>query len=79
MPVSQEQRQVRELIARGQSKGFLTNDEVNRVLPPGFMPHRMYSLPLTGLTCLLNGTAAGFFQVQTLFGSNPFCSIADHR
>ncbi len=47
MPVSQEQRQVRELIARGQSKGFLTNDEVNRVLPPGFMPEQLDELLTT--------------------------------
>ena len=31
MAVSQEQRQMRELIARGQSKGFLTNEEVDAV------------------------------------------------
>ena len=41
MSVSQEQRQLRELVARGQSKGFLTNEEVNRVLPPGYMPEQL--------------------------------------
>ncbi len=41
MAVSQEQRQMRELIARGQSKGFLTNEEVDRVLPPGYMPEQL--------------------------------------
>jgi RNA polymerase primary sigma factor len=47
MAVSQEQRQLRELIARGQSKGFLTNDEVNRVLPPGYMPEQLDELLTT--------------------------------
>ena len=41
MSVSQEQRQLQELVARGQSKGFLTNEEVNRVLPPGYMPEQL--------------------------------------
>ena len=41
MSDSQEQRQVRELIARGQMKGYLTNDEVNRVLPPGSLPETL--------------------------------------
>jgi RNA polymerase primary sigma factor len=41
MSVSQEQRQLRELVARGQSKGFLTNEEVNRVLPPGYLPEQL--------------------------------------
>ena len=44
MTVSQEQRRVRELIARGQSKGFLTNDEVNRALPPGYLPEQLDEL-----------------------------------
>jgi RNA polymerase primary sigma factor len=44
MPVSQEQRRMRELVARGQSKGFLTNDEVNRALPPGYMPEQLDDL-----------------------------------
>ncbi len=47
MAVSQEQRQLRELIARGQSKGFLTNDEVNRILPPGYMPEQLDELLTT--------------------------------
>ncbi len=41
MTVSQEQRRVRDLIQRGQSKGFLTNDEVNKVLPPGYLPEQL--------------------------------------
>ena len=41
MSVSQEQRQLRELVAKGQSKGFLTNEEVNRVLPNGYMPEQL--------------------------------------
>ncbi len=41
MAVSQEQRQMRELIARGQSKGFLTNEEVDKVLPNGYMPEQL--------------------------------------
>ncbi|MCB9522602.1 MAG: RNA polymerase sigma factor RpoD [Myxococcales bacterium] len=41
MTVSQEQRRVRELISRGQSKGFLTNEEVNKVLPPGYLPEQL--------------------------------------
>jgi RNA polymerase primary sigma factor len=41
MSVSQEQRRVRDLIARGQSKGFLTNEEVNKVLPPGSQPETL--------------------------------------
>ena len=44
MTVSQELRRVRELIARGQSKGFLTNDEVNRALPPGYLPEQLDEL-----------------------------------
>jgi len=44
MAVSQEQRRVRELITRGQSKGFLTNDEVNRALSPGFLPEHLDDL-----------------------------------
>ncbi len=44
MTVSQEQRRIRELIARGQSKGFLTNDEVNRALPPGYLPEQLDEL-----------------------------------
>ncbi len=47
MPVSQEQRRMRELIARGQSKGFLTNDEVNRALPPGYLPEQLDDLLTT--------------------------------
>ena len=47
MTVSQEQRRVRELIARGQSKGFLTNDEVNRALPPGYLPEQLDDLLTT--------------------------------
>ena len=38
---TQEQRQMRELIARGQSKGFLTNEEVDKVLPNGYMPEQL--------------------------------------
>jgi RNA polymerase primary sigma factor len=44
MSVSQEQRRVRELVTRGQSKGFLTNDEVNRALPPGYLPEQLDDL-----------------------------------
>ncbi len=48
MSVSQEERQVRDLITRGQNKGFLTNDEVNRALPPGYLPEQLDEL-LTAL------------------------------
>ena len=48
MSVSQEERQVRDLIQRGQGKGFLTNDEVNRALPPGYLPEQLDEL-LTAL------------------------------
>ncbi len=48
MSVSQEERQVRDLISRGQNKGFLTNDEVNRALPPGYLPEQLDEL-LTAL------------------------------
>ncbi len=47
MPVSQEQRRMRELITKGQSKGFLTNDEVNRALPPGYLPEQLDDLLTT--------------------------------
>ncbi len=47
MPVSQEQRRIRDLIKRGQSKGFLTNDEVNRALPAGYMPEQLDELLTT--------------------------------
>jgi RNA polymerase primary sigma factor len=45
--VSHEQRRVRELIHRGQSKGFLTNDEVNKTLPPGYLPEQLDELLTT--------------------------------
>ena len=38
---------MRELIARGQSKGFLTNDEVNRALPPTYLPEQLDDLLTT--------------------------------
>ncbi|MCA9539408.1 MAG: RNA polymerase sigma factor RpoD [Myxococcales bacterium] len=44
MTVSQEHRRLREIITRGQSKGFLTNDEVNRALPPGYLPEQLDEL-----------------------------------
>ena len=44
MSVSQEQRRVRELVMKGQSKGFLTNDEVNRALPSGYLPEQLDEL-----------------------------------
>ncbi len=44
MSVSQEQRRIRELITRGQSKGFLTNEEVNKVLSPGYLPEQLDEL-----------------------------------
>ncbi len=44
MSVTQEQRRVRELVTRGQSKGFLTNDEVNRALTPGYLPEQLDDL-----------------------------------
>ncbi|MCB9546693.1 MAG: RNA polymerase sigma factor RpoD [Myxococcales bacterium] len=47
MAVSQELRRVRELITRGQSKGFLTNDEVNRALPSGYLPEHLDDLLTT--------------------------------
>jgi len=47
MPVSHEQRRMRELITKGQSKGFLTNDEVNRALPPGYLPEQLDDLLTT--------------------------------
>ena len=47
MSVSREERQIRELISKGQSKGFLTNDEVNRALPPGYLPEQLDELLTT--------------------------------
>ena len=41
MTVSQEQREMRDLVATGQRKGFLTNDEINRVLPSGYTPEQL--------------------------------------
>ncbi|MBU1899946.1 RNA polymerase sigma factor RpoD [Myxococcota bacterium] len=38
MSMTQERRLINELITRGQSKGFLSNEEVNKVLPPGHLP-----------------------------------------
>jgi RNA polymerase primary sigma factor len=47
MTVSAEERQVRDLITKGQNKGFLTNDEVNRALPPGYLPEQLDELLTT--------------------------------
>ncbi len=44
MSVSHEQRAISDLIRKGESKGFLTNEEVNRSLPPGYLPEDLDEL-----------------------------------
>ena len=47
MAVSQEQLRIRELVAKGRTKGVLTHEEVNRVLPPNFTPEDLDELLTT--------------------------------
>lgn len=47
MPMSQEQLQVQELVTKGRTQGYLTHEEVNRVLPSTFTPEDLDELLTT--------------------------------
>ena len=47
MPMSQEQIQVQELVTKGRTQGYLTHEEVNRVLPSSFTPEDLDELLTT--------------------------------